>query len=299
MPELVISRLATGFGVGIIQVGSFGFLGDQNTLKRGISIMFYGEMGAIGGIVAPYVLEPFLPNYTIAFDISGVLGAVLILLFIFLIPNTFKIQSKAKNPFKGTIKRSTILIMLSIFFFGFTLLNVVGYYAYYLEDIIGFSKLDVGVILSGLYIGALIFSLPAGYFSDRYGRKYVLMTFISLIFISTAGIILAGKIFILFLLLTIMFGAGWHVYSVITPAAGQDLVDDKSVGSISGAIYFFYNIGGVIGPLLLAYSISFIKFKIAMVYFMLIPAIIALILTFIVKYPKNIKKVLEEQEIET
>ncbi len=296
--ELTISRLFTGFGIGIIQVTSFSFLGDQDPLRRGTAIMFYGELGAIGGVTAPYVLEPFLPNYIIPFDISGIIGLIIILIFIFFIPNIFKIQNKLKNPFKGTINKGTIFIIASIFFFGFTLLNILGYYADYLEKFIGFNKLDVGIILSGLYIGALIFSLPGGYFSDKFGRKYTLITFISLIVISMAGIIIGGKNFILFLVLTIIFGAGWHVYSVITPAAGQDLVDDKSVGSISGIIYFFYNIGGVIGPLLLGYSLSFIKFKLAMVYFMLIPAILALILSVATKYPKNIKKILINQEEE-
>ncbi len=293
--ELTVSRLITGFGIGIIQVTAFAFLGDANPKTRGFSIMFYGELGAIGGIVAPYILAPFLPNYTIPFDISGIIGFIIILIFIIFIPNTFKIQKKLKNPLKETINKDTIYIILAIFFFGFTLLNILGYYAEYLEKFVGFGKIDVGIILSGLYIGALIFSLPGGYLSDKIGRKYTLIVFISLIVISTVGIIISGKNLVLFLLLTIIFGAGWHVYSVISPASGQDLVDDKAVGSVSGVIYFFYNIGGVIGPLLLAYSLIYVPFRSAMIYFMLVPALIAFGLTAAIKYPKNIKEIVEEQ----
>ena len=92
-----------------------------------------------------------------------------------------------------------------------------------------------------------------------------------------------------------MFGTGWAIYSVLSPTAGQDMVKDEAVGSASGAILMAFNIGGIIGPLLLASYISVKTFRSGMLYFMVIPAAIAVIITIFMKFPGKTSEIVKEQ----
>lgn len=56
-----------------------------------------------------------------------------------------------------------------------------------------------------------------------------------------------------------------------------------------------FNIGGIIGPLALAYFITFLPFRTGMLYFMIIPALVAAIITIVMRYPKNIKEIFNKQ----
>ncbi|WP_061951557.1 hypothetical protein [Acidiplasma cupricumulans] len=92
-----------------------------------------------------------------------------------------------------------------------------------------------------------------------------------------------------------MFGTGWSIYSILSPTAGQDMVKDEAVGSASGAILMSFNIGGIIGPLLLASYINIKTFRTGMLYFMIIPAAIALIITVFIKFPGKTSEIVKEQ----
>ncbi|WP_287960278.1 MFS transporter [Acidiplasma sp.] len=293
--EVLISRLIVGFGVGMFQSSSIGILGDTNPEFRGTGVMLWGVLAGVGTTAAPYIFLPFLPAYHIPFLISGILGFIVALIFYIIIPPVFKKEEKAKNPIKMAINRYTIYPLIAMFFFGFTLLNILGYYSEYLIKIVSFSSSEAAVLISMLGVGGIIFGLPAGFASDKIGRKPILILGIILIFISMVFITYSPKNYILFIILTIMFGTGWSIYSILSPTAGQDMVKDEAVGSASGAILMSFNIGGIIGPLLLASYINIKTFRTGMLYFMIIPAAIALLITVFIKFPGKTSEIVKEQ----
>lgn len=293
--EVLLSRLIVGFGVGMFQASSIGVLGDANPEFRGSGTMLWGVLAGVGTTAAPYIFLPFLPDYHLPFLISGVLGFIVAIIFFMIIPSVFKKETKAKNPLKLALNKYTIFPILAMFFFGFTLLNMLGYYSEFLLTIIKFSSAEGAVLISMLGVGGIIFGLPAGFASDKIGRKPILVIGILLVFIAIVTITYAPKNYIAFIFLTIMFGTGWSIFSVLTPASGQDMVKDEAVGSASGAILMFFNIGGIIGPLLLASYITVTTFRSGMLYFMIIPAAIALAITLFMKFPKSTKEVAKEQ----
>lgn len=292
--ELLISRLLVGFGVGMFQAASVSVLGDTNPKFRGTGTMLWGVLAGVGTTTAPYLFLPFA-GYRIPFLISGLLGFVVAGIFYAIVPKVFKHERMAGNPFRGAFNRYTVFPMLAIFLFGFTFLNLMGYYSQFLIHTAGFSRGAAGVIISMLGIGGIVFGLPAGYASDRIGRKPMLVMAIVFVAIAMTAITYAPSSFALYAGFTILFGTGWSIFSILTPASGQDMVPDDQVGSASGAILMAFNIGGIIGPLLLGYFITFVPFRSAMLYFMIIPAIVAVVLTAAMRYPKNIKDVLDEQ----
>lgn len=306
--ELVASRVLVGFGVGMFQSASVSFLGgDANPEARGgTGVMVWGGvLAGVGTFLAPpYVILPFLPDYRIPFLISGILGFVVAGIFQTVIPRVFKNEPRARNPLKDMVNRYSIFPpMLAMFFFGFTLLNILGYYSDLLEKVIGFSDAQAAVIISLLGVGGgVVFGIPAGYLSDRIGRKGVLVIGITLIALGALGITYSPRNMGLFIFLTLAFGTGWSIFSILSPpAAGQDMVRDEVVGSVSGAILMTFNIGGIIGPpLLLAYEVArnVPPLKTGMLYLMDIPALVALVITVAMRYPKNIREVVRQQLLE-
>ncbi|WP_188681405.1 MFS transporter [Thermogymnomonas acidicola] len=297
--ELVASRVLVGFGVGMFQSASVSFLGDANPEARGTGVMVWGVLAGVGTFLAPYVILPFLPDYRIPFLISGILGFVVAGIFQTVIPRVFKNEPRARNPLKDMVNRYSIFPMLAMFFFGFTLLNILGYYSDLLEKVIGFSDAQAAVIISLLGVGGVVFGIPAGYLSDRIGRKGVLVIGITLIALGALGITYSPRNMGLFIFLTLAFGTGWSIFSILSPAAGQDMVRDEVVGSVSGAILMTFNIGGIIGPLLLAYEVARnVPLKTGMLYLMDIPALVALVITVAMRYPKNIREVVRQQLLE-
>lgn len=293
--EVLLSRLIVGFGVGMFQASSIGVLGDTNPEFRGTGTMLWGVFAGVGTTAAPYIFLPFLPAYHIPFLISGLLGFIVAAIFFVIIPPVFKKEEKAKNPLKLALNRYTIFPIIAMFFFGFTLLNILGYYSEYLINVVTFSSAEAAVLISMLGVGGIVFGLPAGFSSDKIGRKPILILGILLVFISIVFITYSPKNYILFIVLTIMFGTGWAIYSVLSPTAGQDMVKDEAVGSASGAILMAFNIGGIIGPLLLASYISVKTFRSGMLYFMVIPAAIAVIITIFMKFPGKTSEIVKEQ----
>ncbi|WP_061951558.1 MFS transporter [Acidiplasma cupricumulans] len=192
--EVLISRLIVGFGVGMFQSSSIGILGDTNPEFRGTGVMLWGVLAGVGTTAAPYIFLPFLPAYHIPFLISGILGFIVALIFYIIIPPVFKKEEKAKNPIKMAINRYTIYPLIAMFFFGFTLLNILGYYSEYLIKIVSFSSSEAAVLISMLGVGGIIFGLPAGFASDKIGRKPILILGIILIFISMVFITYSPKI---------------------------------------------------------------------------------------------------------
>lgn len=293
--EVLLSRLIVGFGVGMFQSSSMGILGDANPNFRGSGVMLWGVLAGVGTTAAPYIFLPFLPDYHIPFLISGVLGFIVAAIFFYVVPSVFKKEKREKNPLRYALNKYTIYPILAMFFFGFTLLNMLGYYSEFLTKIMVFSSAQAAVLISMLGVGGIVFGLPAGFASDKIGRKPILLIGIALILVGIAAITYAPKNYIAFILLTIMFGTGWSIYSILTPGAGQDMVKDEVVGSTSGVILMSFNIGGIIGPLLLASYITVTRFRTGMLYFMIIPAAIALVLTLVMRFPKSTKEVAEEQ----
>ena len=293
--EVILSRLMVGVGVGIFLSSSFGVLGDTNPKFRGTGSLLWGVLAGIGTTAAPFLVLPFLPNYHIPFLISGILGLFVAAYFYKVLPSTFKREKKVKNPFKLVLNKYIIYPIVAIFFFGFTLLNLLGYYSEYLIHIVDFPTNKAAVILSMLDVGGIVFGLPAGYSSDKIGRKPLLIIGIILIFISIIAITYSPKNYIIFIMLTIMFGTGFSVFSLLAPAAGQDMVTDEAVGSASGVIFMAFNTGGIIGSLLMASYISIENFRSGMLYFMVLPAAIALIITIFMRFPESTTKIAEDQ----
>ena len=81
----------------------------------------------------------------------------------------------------------------------------------------------------------------------------------------------------------ILFGAGYGIYGNVS-AFAQETVEDQWRGSAVGFMFLIFNLGSLIGGTLMAAAISFVGYRMAGLYVMIIPMILSFI--FITLTPK-------------
>jgi len=119
-----------------------------------------------------------------------------------------------------------------------------------LVDGFGLTRLQVAFIIPSIYLGGLLFSLPAGRLADRLGVRPTLLGGLAL---GAAGLVVgaASPAFPVFLFCLFVAGVGW---SVVNPALGKaimDLFPVRERGIAMGIKQMGLTLGGVVSALVL------------------------------------------------
>ena len=278
-PELFATRFAVGIGVGMFQPAGVAVLGDLFFETRGKAVSVWATFFGVGLFTSPYVISPFLPAFRIPFEISGVLAIIILTLVYIFIPSTFKkIGKRPKIKISDAFNYNVILLSISIFFFGIALFaGYIGYFSDYLIKGLLFKSGSAAVIASSAGLGGFILAFPIGFTADRIGRKYMVIFASGLVALGSAGMFLLTTNFYGLIAFTFIFGSGWGVYVDILVALGQDSVSDTIVGSITGFLFFIFNVGTIIGGPFYAAVLGTNHYRTASTVAVVIPALIAFI----------------------
>src|SRR4029450_5601097 len=112
------------------------------------------------------------------------------------------------------------------------------------------TRLEVAFIVPSVYVGGLLFSLPAGRLADRWGVR---PTFLGGLAVGAAGLALAGWAprFWHFLVCLFLAGIGWSVVNPVLGKAIVDLFPVRERGIAMGIKQMGLTVGGVISALIL------------------------------------------------
>src|SRR3990172_9194699 len=112
------------------------------------------------------------------------------------------------------------------------------------------TRLDVAFVVPSVYVGGLLFSLPAGHLADRWGVR---PTFLGGLALGSAGLALAAAAprFGIFLACIFLAGVGWSVVNPVLGKAIVDLFPVRERGVAMGIKQMGLTVGGVIAALVL------------------------------------------------
>lgn len=246
--ELVTVRFLIGVGNGLMQGLITGFLGGLYPRKKGLLLSLKGISYSAGMLFGPWTESLFSPGFKLPFLITGLVGLSSILLLAIFLPDVYmKKHDEPGLDLKRLFNRNATLTLLSIFFFGIGLFGFLGYYSHYMLSGLNYTESRAALASSMLGIGGLVLTLPAGYITDVWSKKYTLTLLFAILAVSSFGIFYLHQSYLMMLLFAVLFGGGYNGLINSVSAAAQEYADPRDLGHISGATFSFYTGGGIIG----------------------------------------------------
>lgn len=260
--------------------------------KRGRNLSLYGLFFGVGFAAGPLMTPLINLHEALPFIISSILcfcGWFLL----FLLKNDFPEQTIEVNSMKETIKRFRSALkygwvaFLPPFGYGFLESSLNGSFPVYGLRI-GLEVPNISVLLFSFAIGAIVFQLPLGMLSDKFGRRMILISILFIGFVSfTSASFLEESVFALTICL---FIAGMVVGSTFSLGISYmtDLTPKNLLPTGNLLCGIAFSIGSLTGPFL---GGLFIEYTNNISYFLIISGMLLIILIAIsVYHPNRVKE---------
>jgi MFS family permease len=220
--------------------------------KRGRNISLYGLFFGIGFAAGPLMTPLVNFNESLPFIVSTLM-CLFGWLFVFALKNEFPEQDIKLNSFIATLGRFSKawkygwIAFLPPFIYGFLESSLNGSFPVYALRI-GFDVANVSIILAAFAVGGIIFQLPLGVFSDKWGRRNVLILILFLGFISFAGASFLEQSYVA--LTVCLFAAGMFVGSTFSLGISYmaDLMPKNLLPTGNLLCGIFFSFGSLAGP---------------------------------------------------
>ncbi len=242
-----ILRLLNGACMAGSYVVAEAWLNGINTnQRRGQALGLYLLVQLVGILVGQVIIGYGNPDGYVLF----VVGTVFVSLAIGPV-----LLSTAPVPLHTTIGpmsfaelfRASPLAFMGMIFMGLLFSTMSAMMAVYGVNI-GLSVVEIAVLVSATYIGGTLWLYPAGWLSDKLGRRPIV---IGLAITGAAASLAAGLIgsggWMLFALVGIMGAAISPIYSVLG-AHANDRVEFDRMAACSARLIFLQGLGAAIGP---------------------------------------------------
>ncbi|WP_019155256.1 MFS transporter [Robertmurraya massiliosenegalensis] len=249
-----VLRLLIGIGDNMLHFGTQTWITSFSTAQnRGRNIALYGLFFSLGFAIGPMMTRLLVINESLPFIISAGLSFAA-WVTIFLLKNEIPEQdSSDATSFFGTFQRFgqvwkyAWVAFLPPFGYGFLEATLNGNFPVYALRI-GIDINAVSIILPAFAIGTIVFQMPLGLLSDRYGRKRILrFVMISGFFTFIVAGIFEGSEVALF---SCFFIAGMLVGSTFSLGISYmaDLLPKKLLPAGNIMCSVFFSFGSITGP---------------------------------------------------
>lgn len=262
---IMITILLTNLSMALFRSPTIALLGDlfpaeQRSTANGI-INLMGGIGAILAFLVGGALYKFGRITPFAFGSVVMLVAILMVVLFVREKNHDPIEEITKsetqtqrnsflNSFKEVLNasdRSGLLILLAIMFWflGYNALDT--WISSFGKFTLGINEGRMAILTSGLALAFVIFALPSGLLATRFGRRRIILTGITGLFLTILfGLVVNNEIMLIGFL--IFAGFFWALINVNSLPMVYDVGGDERIGTFTGLYYLASSIAAIGGP---------------------------------------------------
>ncbi|MBP3038510.1 MFS transporter [Bacillaceae bacterium Marseille-Q3522] len=283
-------RLLVGIGDHALHFGTQTWITSFSAeKKRGRNISIYGLFFSLGFAIGPLMTPIVHINESLPFIISSIL-CFLSWLFLLLLKNEFPDQTDVEvqsftetlSRFKHSVKYSWVALLPPLGY-GFLETSLNGVLPVYGLRI-GYNVSNISFLLTSFSIGAILFQLPLGILSDKFGRRKILLIVLFSGFLTFSSASYLEAHFTALILTMVL--SGMLVGSTFSLGISYmaDMTPKKLLPTGNLLCGIAFSVGSLIGPFI---GGVFIDYFSSVSYFSIISIVLILIFLTIVVYGKK------------
>lgn len=258
-------RLAVGVGDSSLHYATqLWITTEAPAAQRGKMISAYGFAYGVGFSIGPLGLNLLSMGVWVPFVAVSILYVVVIGLLIW-IPNSFPVQEDEQEAANSTgtggyfrIWKWVWLALLPSFLYGYMEASLNGNFPVYgLRN--GLSETWVSLILPSFVVGSLVLQIPLGAWSDRVGRKKILMLSAVTGGVAFCLVPYAGTHVYMIMALFAVAGAFVGSFYSLGLAFLADILPKNYLPKASVMAGILFSLGSIIGPNLGGMAIEYVS----------------------------------------
>jgi MFS family permease len=264
---LMLVRFVQGLGAAALSTVSISLVAKNFVQGRGQAFGIYNAVKGAGYVIAP-ALGGFIihaASFAMIFVVSGCIGAVALLLSLFLPPDRSDDATLDDDEnitlaqFFSMFKEPRLVPVYAVIIINMFLVGILfGFLPVYLHSI-GYTAVQSGSILSVATASYLLVQPLAGHLADRFEIR---TTVIAGLLLAALGIIVAtftSGIALIAVVITAGIGIGtvWTNSDTLVSV----LAHQRSLGASIGAAQSFKELGDMVGPLLVGALTQFFALR--------------------------------------
>jgi MFS transporter, DHA1 family, multidrug resistance protein len=273
--SLLMLRFVHGFATAIFSPVAAAYVAGLREQGRGARLGWFAsanDVGATGGpMIGGFVLY-FTSSFPVTYWIVGALG-VLTLIVVLLLPDIEPSRQREgktlgeraaefRRGIAEVVSAPPILIasgIEAVMYFGYA--AFLGFLPIYAKQV-GLNDAEIALVLGAQLIAAMVVKPVAGKFSDRLGRKPVIITGL-LLCIVALPLVFRSETFTEFAIVSSLLGIGVGAVTPVTNALIADLASARRLGAAMGVFGTVFDFGEAMGPIVAGFLIGSLGYAFA------------------------------------
>ncbi|MGM1045360.1 MAG: SLC45 family MFS transporter [Bacillota bacterium] len=266
---------------------------EKNRTRANGVINFMGGLGSIIAFGAGSVLFKAHPSFPF------IAAACVTLISMFILMRFIKekrdapgyvaqAEAKTKISFKGQLNRTTILLLLAIFFWFVAYQGVETLFTLYGKNEMGLTKSEASFSLTFFSLAFVLFAIPSGWLGSKFGKKRVIFIGVAGLLVVFASVPLIDSLLVLRILLTIG-GLFWACININSYPFIVSTGSEESIGTRTGMYYLVSSLAAISSPPLLGQLIDAFGYSV-LFYCAAGSMLIALFCVSMIRHPETMNR---------
>jgi MFS family permease len=289
------SLLLAGVGAGILVPSYYTLIGEALKNVRGLALGLAAGVYYIGGLVGSILVGFFvsLHRWRAAYLIIGVsVFCMLILQFILLKHATTNTEKPRHLLFELLKIRNVVVSAVGLFLESIALFAAAAWLPTFFITVNRLDAAAAGLLLGISFLARAFGSVTLGAFSDRFGRKKVIMISGFATVIITLPLLLTSYPFYAAVAYVIAYGFFASPYWNLFITISQESVNREIVSSVTGLVQSFGLLGSAVGPIIAGALITRFGLTLALIFTITLTIFILALLSLLLieKRPKIVEE---------